>query len=401
MAERAGSKTLIREINEALILNELRNRGRCSRTDIVRETGLSGPTVSAITAKLIDCGLVEEREGGVPTGGRPPVLLALRPAAGYVIGIKLTDTEVIGVLTDLDATVVARRARPLRSTTASGVVTAVKSVVGRLVEAASGGRVLGIGLGLAGVIHRDSGMVRHATYFEWRDEPLARRLSTATDLPVVIDNNVNTLVASEQGWGHGRGVPNFAVVSVGRGIGLGLVLDGQLFRGASGGAGELGHTKLTAGGPLCPCGARGCLEAFAGEPAIAAAAAAIIGKPMTVADAADAARAGNAAVTEVFRHAGTMLGRAIGNVVNVFNPTRIVLAGEGTQHRDLFLPALELELSRTVFDGLQDGLSVHVDTWDDEAWARGAARLFLNELFQPNFRHDPADRPTLSSLAAG
>ncbi len=401
MGERAGSKTLIREINEALILNELRSKHLCSRADIVRETGLSGPTVSAITAKLIECGLVEEREVGAAAGGRPPVLIALRPKAGYVVGVKLTDTEVIGVLTDLNATVVARWARPLRSTTVAGVVSAVKAVVRGLVESAGGGRVLGIGLGLGGVIHRDTGMVRHATYFDWREEPLAQRLSAATGLTVVIDNDVNTLVASEQGWGEGRGVANLAVVSVGRGIGLGLVLDGRLFRGATGGAGELGHTKVAAGGPTCPCGASGCLEAFTGEPAIAAAAAAVVGRPITIADAAEAARAGDHELLGIFRNAGMMLGRAVGNVVNVFNPTRIILAGEGTHNSDLLLPAFELELSKTVFDGLQDGLTVHVDSWDDEAWARGAARLFLNELFQPNFRHDPSDRPTLMRLAAG
>lgn len=401
MVERAGSKTLIREINEALILNELRSKRLCSRADIVRETGLSGPTVSAIVGRLIECGLVEEREVGVATGGRPPVLIALRPKAGYVVGVKLTDTGLIGVLTDLDATVVARRARPLRSTTVAGVVSAVVSVVRGLVEFAGDGRVLGVGMGLGGVIHRDTGMVRHATYFDWREEPLAQRLSAATGMTVVIDNDVNTLVASEQGWGQGRGVANLAVVSVGRGIGLGLVLDGRLFRGATGGAGELGHTKVASDGPLCPCGASGCLEAFAGEPAIAAAAAAVVGRPITIAEAAEAARAGDLEIRGVFGDAGTMLGRAVGNVVNVFNPTRIILAGEGTRNSDLFLSAFELELCKTVFDGLQDDLTVHVDAWEDEAWARGAARLFLNELFQPNFRHDPADRPTLMRLAAG
>lgn len=400
-AERAGSKALIREINETLILNELRNRSLCSRADIARVTGLSGPTVSAITARLIDCGLVEEREVGAAAGGRPPVLLALRPTAGYVVGIKLTDGAVIGVLTDLNATVVARRARPLRSGTVASVAGAVRSVVGQLVAAVAGIRVLGVGLGLGGVIHRDTGMVRHATYFDWREEPLAQRLSTATGLPVVIDNDVNTLVASEQGWGEGRGIANFAVVSVGRGVGLGLVLDGRLFRGATGGAGELGHTKVADGGPLCPCGARGCLEAFAGEPAIAAAAAVIVGRPITIVEAADLARAGDAAIGSVFLGAGTMLGRAVGNLVNVFNPTRLILAGEGTRNGDLFLPAFRQALDVTVFDGLQDGLTVHVDAWDDQAWARGAARLYLNELFQPNFRRDVADRPTLMSLAAG
>ena len=389
---------MIREINEALILNELRSKHLCSRSDIARETGLSGATVSTITGKLIEYGLVEEREGGVTSGGRPPVLIAMRPSAGYVVGVMLTDTQVFGVLANLGGTVVARRARALRSTTVAGVVAAVKLLVLGLMESAGGGRVLGIGLGLAGVIHRDTGMVRYATDFDWRDEPLAQRLAAATGLIVVIDNDVNTLVASEQGWGEGRGIANFAVVSVGRGVGLGLVLDGRVFRGAVGGAGELGHSKVSSGGPVCPCGATGCLEAVAAVPAIEAAAAAVAGRAISVADAARAARAGDQDLRSIFVGVGTVLGRAVGNVVNVFNPTRIVLSGEGTRHSDLFLPAFELELSKTVFNGLQDGLTVHVDPWEDDAWARGAARLFLNELFQPNFRHDPSERPTLMRM---
>lgn len=398
--QRAGSKALIREINEALVLSELRRQPLCSRSDISRETGLSGPTVSTIAARLIELGLVEEREYGAPSGGRPPVQLALRPAAGYVVGVKVTESQVIGVLTDLNAEVVARRTRQLRSSTVPGVLLVIKGVVDSLTPAAQGGRLLGIGVGLGGVIHRDTGMVRHATYFNWRDVPLASELSRLTGLSVVIDNDVNTLVASEQGWGTGRGIANFAVVSVGRGIGLGLVLDGRLFRGATGGAGELGHMKMSNAGPLCVCGARGCLEALIGDPALAAAASSAAGRSVTVEEAADLARGGDDSLMKVFRDGGSLLGRAVGNLVNVFNPSRIIFAGEATRRSDLFLPAFEAMLKTTVFDGLQDDMSIHLDSWDDEAWARGAASLFLNELFQPNFRQSEFDRPTLVGLAA-
>ena len=397
--DRAGSKGLIREINEALVLNELRGRPLCSRTDIARNTGLSGPTVSAITAKLLQLGLVEERETGAPSGGRPPVLLALRPEAGYVVGIKLTDTEIIGVLTDLDATVVAGHNRSLRSGSVISVVAAVKATVQKLLPAAQGSRVYGIGLGLGGVVQRDTGIVRHATYFNWHDEPLAQRISAATGMTVVIDNDVNTLVASEQWWGAGRGIANFAVVSVGRGVGLGLVLDGRLFRGSTGGAGELGHMKMMTGGPHCPCGSFGCLEALIGEPALLAQAAAITGRHLSIGEYADLARGGDEPLQAMFTTAGAHLGRAVGNLVNIFNPSRIIFAGEGTRESDLYGTAFDKELGATVFDGLQDALTVHNDSWSDEAWARGAAALLLGELFQPNFRQDESDRPTLVGLA--
>lgn len=397
--DRTGSKALIREINEALVLAELRRESLLSRADIARSTGLSSPTVTAITARLIDRGLIEQRATGASAGGRPPVLLGLRPTAGYVVGIKLTATRAIGVLTDLDANVVARTDTGLKSRSPASVVTAIARLTAAL-SPSGHGRILGLGLGLGGVIDRDTGVVRHATYFDWLREPLAERLSSAIGMPVLIDNDVNALVASEHGWGAGRGVANFVVVTLGRGVGMGMVLDGRLFRGTRGGAGELGHMKVARGGPPCECGGRGCLEALIGEPALLATLAAKLGRDVTVDEAGALARDGDHRAARVFAEVGQQLGRAVGNVVNILNPDRVLLAGEGTHNLDLIMPTFRRAMNETIFDGLQDGLSIHVDAWDDEAWARGAASLLLNELFQPNLRLN-SDEPTLVGLSAG
>ncbi len=397
--DRAGNKGLIREINEALVLAELRGESLHSRADIARSTGLSGPTVTAITSRLIDRGLVEERATGASAGGRPPVLLGLRQRAGYVVGIKLTENRAIGVLTDLDANVVARADAALALPTPGAVVAGIVNTVEALAPAGHG-RILGVGLGMGGVIDRDEGSVRHATYFDWHNEPLAKRLSDAIGLPVLIDNDVNALVASEQSWGAGRGVKNFAVVTIGRGVGMGMVLDGRLFRGSRGGAGELGHMKVVPEGPECECGGRGCLEAVIGEPALLGSLAGELGRRVTVDEAGTMARDGDQRVARVFAEAGQHLGRAVGNVVNILNPDRLLLAGEGTHNLDLIMPAFRRALNETVFDGLQDGLSIHAEAWDDEAWARGAASLLLNELFEPNLRLN-SDEPTLIGRSAG
>lgn len=397
--DRAGSKALIREINEALILAELRRESLQSRADLARSTGLSSPTVTAITARLIDRGLVEQRATGTSAGGRPPVLLGLRPTAGYVVGVKLTAHRAIGVLTDLDANVVARADAGLPSGRPASVVAAIARLSTAL-SPSGHGRILGLGLGMGGVIDRDTGIVRHATSFDWLSEPLADRLSAATGIPVLIDNDVNALVASEHGWGAGRGVANFVVVTLGQGVGMGMVLDGRLYRGTRGGAGEFGHMKVARGGPRCGCGGRGCLEAVIGEPALLAILAARLGREVTVDQAGALARDGDQRAARVFADVGRQLGRAVGNVVNILNPDRVLLGGEGTHNLDLIMPTFRLAMNETIFDGLQDGLSIHVDAWDDEAWARGAASLFLNELFQPNLRPH-SDEPTLVGLSTG
>jgi predicted NBD/HSP70 family sugar kinase len=394
---RAGSKALIREINAALVLGALRAEPLQSRTDLAKRTGLSLPTVSEIVAELLATGIVEERATGRSGGGRRPVLLAIKPDAGHVIGIKLTETHVIAVLTDLAATIVERQVTTVDRTTVDAVVAAVVGAVEHLRTRA--GHVYGVGIGMAGVIDRASGLVRHATYSDWHDVDLAGLVESRVGLPVVVDNDVNTLVANEKWFGAGRGVDDVLVVSIGRGVGLGLVLDGRLYRGAAGGAGEFGHTKV-ADGPDCACGGRGCLEALIGEPALRANASAVLGRTVGLDEAADLARAGDPALRAVFTTAGRLLGTAVGNLVNLLNPKLVVLAGEGTRVSDLFRADFDLALSVAVFDGLQRELEIVVDTWDDEAWAQGAAGLFLGELFQPNLRPDEAGRPSLTARSA-
>lgn len=255
---RIGSKQLIREINQALVLNAIRTHGALSRTDIAQQTGLSLPTISDITAELIETKLLYERSTGVSTGGRKPVLLALNAQAGYAIGIKLTEETLTAVLTDLDATIIARQSALIPGHTPEQISATIAAVVHTLVPAAQGRPIFGVGVGMAGVIDRNRNLVRHATYFGWRNLPFAQILERQLDLPVIVDNDVNALTTAEQWFGSGRGVSDFLVISLGRGVGLGMVLDGRLYRGSRGGAGEFGHITIVQDGPLCDCGKRGC-----------------------------------------------------------------------------------------------------------------------------------------------
>ncbi|GAA5107471.1 ROK family transcriptional regulator [Haloechinothrix salitolerans] len=394
---RTGSKELIREINASLVFRELRAAPLQSRTDLARHTGLSLSTVSEIVAGLLGSGIIEERETGRSAGGRKPVLLAVRPDAGYVVGIKLTETRAVAVLTDLDSVIVERTVTPIAETSVDAVTEAVVTAVRELLPKAGSRPVFGAGVGLAGVVDPAAGVVRHATYASWHDVDLPRLLTERVGLPVVVDNDVNTLVASEQWFGAGRDATDFAVVSIGRGVGLGMVLDGRLYRGASGGAGEFGHTKVTADGPRCACGGVGCLETLVGEPAIRAKASEHLGKHVTTDEVIDLARGGHDALRAIFTDVGRTLGTAVGNLVNLLNPKLVILTGEGTRAADLFRDGFDAALGDAVFDGLQQDLDVVVDTCDDETWAQGAAGLFLGELFQPKLRPSDAGRPSLTT----
>lgn len=395
LSMRAGSKQLIREINQAIVLHAIRTHGSLSRTDIATLSHLSLPTVSGITAILIESGLVYEQSTGTSTGGRRPVLLALNAKAGYVVGIKLTEDAAIAVLTDLDATVVARHTVPISGMTPEAIVEQLAHVVHALAPVAGDRPIYGVGIGMAGVIDRERELVRYATYFGWQQLPLVHMLEARLDMPVLIDNDVNALTVAEQWFGAGRDEKHFLVVSLGRGIGLGMVLDGQLYRGATGGAGEFGHTTVVPDGPRCDCGKRGCLEALVSDPALTKRAATILGQPIEIGEVIERALGGDSTLQSIFTSAGRTLGLAVANLVNVLNPALIILGGEGTHAGPLVIEPFEAALQEHCFNGLTSELRVVTEPWGDEAWARGAASLLLSELFQPALRRDETTRSFL------
>ena len=399
---KAGSKRMIREINEAIVLDAVRTHGHRSRADIAHDTGLSAPTITGITADLIERNLLYEHSTGESAGGRRPTMLALNATAGFVIGAKVTETHAIVVLTDLEATVIHRRTRKLPGSDVDQVVTLLAKMVDDLRAKVPDRPIHGIGVGTAGVVDSVHGIVHHGTYAHWRGVPLGDLLHRRTGLPTIVENDVNALVVSEHWFGVGKDVDNLLMISLGRGIGLGMVLDGRLYRGAFGGAGEFGHVKIHGNATPCACGALGCLEAVVADPALEAALHEATGRSTTTVQGAEHARDGNSSCRAVFEDAARHLGEGIANLVNVLNPELIVLAGEGSHAADLMLGTMQATLRENTFDGLLDDVDIVVEPWDDEAWARGAASLVLAEIFQPSLRPEVGiERPTLTVPVAG
>lgn len=389
---RSGNKQLIREINKSLVLNIVRDHGFISRTDIAQAARLSLATVSGITNELIEQGLVYEHEEGTSTGGRRPILLALNHRAGLVIGTKLTETHAVAALTDLNAEIVARHETPLGSDhSPEAVVAALGQTVTELRSLHPNQPVFGVGVGMAGGIDRRTGMVRFSPFFGWHDVPLRTMLEKRLGLPVVVENDVNTLTMAEKWFGTGSEVTDFLVITLGRGIGMGMVLNGQLYRGGCGGGGEFGHITMVPGGPLCDCGKRGCLEALVSEPSIQRLMHSALGREVTIDEAVDMARQGDATAQTIFATAGRTLGMAIADLVNIFNPPLLVVGGEGTRALDLLFEPLQDALKANCFDGFFEDMRLVVEPWGDDAWARGAASLMLEELFRPAlYRGDEA-----------
>jgi len=394
-----GNRELIRAINRSHVLNAIKTHGPIGRADIARRTSLSPATVTSISAKLISQNLVLEKSAGDSSGGRPPILLIINPKGGYVVGIKLTETHAVCALTDLEASVLAKSSMPLSGHDPARVVDDLAKMVIAFIreQKISKKQLLGVGVGLAGIVDAEDGILRQSPIYGWENVPLRNMLQSKLNVPVSIENDVNTLTLTERWFGHGQGIDNFLTVTVGRGVGLGIVVNGEFYRGQNGGAGELGHTTIDPDGPLCACGKQGCLETYVGDPGLIRAAqeSALRGElSATIHDVdelLELAQKGNPAVIQIFGQAGRILGLGIANLINLFNPKKIIISGEGTRAGEFLFAPMKESIQQNTMPGLFNSKTVEIAPWGDDAWARGAAGLVLREIFEsPIHKRTPA-----------
>lgn len=359
--------------------------GPLSRVTLARRLGLSSSAVTKAARPLIEMGYLHEMAATERTGpgaGRPASPLAIRPEREFFVGVKITADELIGVLCDLGAEVRASAHRPLTDPSVEAVLAEVGRLVDGLLDTQDGyrPRVRRLGLAISGDVDRTTGLVRYSPFLHWRDVPLGRLAARATGLTVTVENDVKALTAAEHWFGEGVGADSFALVTVGTGIGCGLVVNGRLLSGSHGVAGEIGHIMIDANGPDCHCGGRGCVEAIAGTEAIVTRAREAAGRPeLTIDDAVALARGGNQPVRAVFTRAGNAIGWGIAAVANLFGPDRIVISGEGLAAYDLFDTPIRASFERQAF-GTAARCTLTIRPLPFEEWARGAAAVSIQSL---------------------
>ncbi|MFF3378709.1 ROK family protein [Streptomyces sp. NPDC002680] len=359
------------------IFTTVLSHGPLTRADVARRAGLSAAAVTKAVRPLIEAGyLVEDTDDEVrPVVGRPASLVRVDGGRALFIGIKITGDEIFGVLTDLCCRIRVARNLPLPARAPKTVLASVAELVRELLTEADGFGVpvLGCGIAVAGEVDRVEGAVRYSPFLEWRDVPLAELAAMTTGLPVAVDNDVRALTVAEQWFGAGVGLSDFAVVTVGAGIGCGLVVHGRVVAGAHSVSGEIGHVTIDSAGPACHCGKRGCLQAYAGDAEIVARVREITGASITdSAEAVALAHAGHPGAREVYARAGDAIGRGIATVANLLGPQRVIISGEGLAAYDLFA-----EQIRDAFTAAAFGSAARCDLVTRplpfEEWARGAA----------------------------
>jgi predicted NBD/HSP70 family sugar kinase len=384
-----GDQGTVRALNRRLLLQLLREQGPTSRTDLAEASGLSNGAVTRIVTELIEEGFLVEQSIGVSTGGRRPVLLDLDTTGRVVAGLKLMDDAILAVLVDLKGTVIANSRTALRSHDPKVVLARAAKAIDRLMDGidAVHDRLAGVGLCMPGTIDWQTGVCRLAPFFNWHDVHVGELLHDLTGVPVAVDNDVNALAVAESLFGRGRTARDFAVITLGRGVGAGLVTGGRVYRGASGGAGEFGHVVSELGGRRCECGKAGCLEAYVGEQALLGR---VHEQGRRYADVdidafLELVAADDRVAEPIHAEAITRLGAAIANLVNLLNPELVVLGGESAMLTDEFVTALRPKIDEHTFGGLADSFDIQLDEWrsDPTAWARGAASLAMEHIFDP------------------
>lgn len=383
----------IRRHNLGLILTHVARVGPRSRALLARETGLNKTTVSSLVAELIEAGLLAECDGARSGGvGRPSQALELDGRRLVALGVELDAAHI--ALTALDLCGVLRHQVVVEQDNRSRGTDDLVATLARVAESALDSIALqrlepvGITVAVPGLVEFDSGTVMVAPSLHLTDVPLAARISAALDrsnIALHVDNEANLGAVAEMGEGIASNCSHFLYISAGVGIGAGVVIDGELYRGARGFSGEFGHMTIERDGPVCACGGRGCLEVYAGLSTLVRLAG-IQDRPTdsrsVVAVLAERARARNGVVLRALEGVGRALGVGVASLANVFDPRMIVLGGYVAELAEWILPPLEAELSRRV---VSRSWELAPSALGRDAPSRGASRMALREVLE-----DPA-----------
>lgn len=389
-----------RAMNRRLILDELRRGGPLSRTRIAERTKLSPASITIVTGALLAEGLLIEHPELAPHLPRNPVPLGINYAGHRAVGMKLLDNEIQAVLTDLALNIVAQTTVELHSSSPEAAVEAAQRARGKLTAAQPGMiKLIGVGLALSGLIDSEHGVCVESHRSGWHNVPLGEMLRSRLAVPVWIDNDVNAFATAERLVGRARQATNLVVVTLGRGIGAALVLDGQLYRGPRGAAGEFGHTLSERNGRPCECGMRGCLEAYISSPNLVAQFNELYpDQPVgRVEELADLVARHDDRPKMLLESAGERLGEGLADLANLFDPDLIIIGGEGVAVGEGMLRSTQQAFQRRKLMRTAP-VELVIDTWGDDAWARGAAGLVVEHFFE-GLAAPPDERSHRTELA--
>jgi len=382
----------LRRSNREHILRQIYFDAPISRLDVSQRLRLSPATVTSVVAEFLSEGLVIESGLEESEGGRPRTLITINRDYGLIVGIDFGETGIQLELFDLTLRKLNHICYPLSPTTTQPqqVVQQIGEGLDELIAQSKidSAHVIGVGVGNPGIVDVANEVLVFAPNWGWRQIPLLAMLTAHLHLPIYLDNGVKAMAQAEQWFGAGQDVDDLAVLMIGTGVGAGIITNGRLYRGATNSAGEWGHMVIERNGRACSCGSRGCLEAYIGAPGIiqrlrehAPHSRLLDGDDQTVIIAAvfDAARRGDSDACSILQETVEYLGIGIANLINLFNPQRILLGGWVGLHFDAPLLAQVSEVAaQYALSQPFLGATIGVCKLGQDALCMGAATLVLD-----------------------
>jgi glucokinase-like ROK family protein len=380
--------------NDALTLNVIRRQGPVSRVEISKMTGLTPPTVTNITTKLLELGLIAEDRIGESSGGRRPLLLKINSLLATVIIVYIRSERMIGYVIDPEFQIQLEDSRNIKGKKEDEILKMLLDIISDCRKRAVV-PVLSVGVVVRGPVRRKDGIAVFVPNIGWRNTPLKGIIEEHIGLPAFIENDVKALSNGEYYYGSVKDAKSMILLKVSHGIGGGIIFNGSLYRGVNDSAGEVGHTTIDIAGPICSCGNYGCLEALASENALVDAVAKAIKegqssiiydmvkgelKDLTPEVIYEAADAGDELAIRMLGQVARYLGIGIANLVNTFNPEILIIGGGIVRGRQYIEDIVRQTVEDRSFESSSNVLEISFLTTTTENTLKGAADIVFAEI---------------------
>ena len=394
-----GSFELMKQLNVSAVLRVIRDNGSLSRAEIAKLTGLTPASVTNITKILIEDKFLIESKIGESSGGRPPIILELNPDARYVIGIGIGVGVIDVVITNLSVKIISKKSMIIGDERYDYnlVFAELVNLINEVIELSNIERknILGAGVALHGIVNAKSGESIHSLYYGWKSINIKKRLEDELQLAIYVDNDVRAMALGESLFGATKDISNFVTLNISNGIGAGIIINNTPYYGVDFSAGEIGHIAVELDGDKCNCGNYGCLETVASNNNITKKAIKLIKQGvssslikdidninnLTIEDICNAAKNGDEMSITVLKEAARYIGIAITNLINILNPTAIVVVGEIFENTTYAIDTLSEIVKNRGFKLSSENVRIIRSLLGRDASVIGAATLVIQEIF--------------------
>ena len=394
-----GSFELMKQLNVSAVPKIIKDNGSLSRAEIAKLTGLTPASVTNITKFLIEDNFLIESKIGESSGGRPPIILEFNPDARYVVGVGIGVGVIDVVITNLSASIIIKRSMRIEEERYDYdlVLKKLVNLINEVVKSSKidKEKILGVGVALHGIVNAKTGISIHALYYGWKNRDIKEKLEEALDLTVYVDNDVRAMSLGESWFGATKDIANFVTLNISNGIGAGIIINNMPYYGVDFSAGEIGHIVVEADGDKCNCGNYGCLETVASNNNITRKAIKLIKQgvnsslskaiddinDLSIEDICKAANDGDELSITILKEAARYIGIAITNLINILNPTAIVVVGEIFENTTHTIETLSEIVKNRGLKLSSENVRIIRSLLGRDAAVVGAATLVIQEIF--------------------